>query len=130
MKDVHMLVPVGVGIDLVRIQRFEEKLEDERFLSRIFSEKELASTGTGVFRASHMAGIWAVKEAVAKALGCGFGNELGWREIEVSHNDKGQPQVTLTDEAAKHHQCPIFHVSISHEGKFATAIVNAYRENP
>ncbi len=122
------LIPIGVGIDLVRIQRFEEKLDDERFLSRIFSDAELTAAGTGVFRASHLAGDWAVKESVAKALGCGFGGELNWRDIEVGHDDSGQPQVTLAQEVSQRHAHPVFHVSISHEGKYATAVVNAYRQ--
>ncbi|MDP8209044.1 MAG: holo-ACP synthase [Candidatus Electryonea clarkiae] len=121
----------GVGIDLVQISRFEHHLDDMRFLKRLFSEREIQDAGSGTQRASRFAARWAAKEATAKALGCGLGEKLGWREIETVKNEFGKPSILLSPEADKRHDYPILSLSMSHDGEYAIAIVilSGYKES-
>ncbi|MGB9801236.1 MAG: holo-ACP synthase [Thermanaerothrix sp.] len=69
------------GVDLVEIQRLE-RLDPQirqRFLRRVFTPLELEEANEDL---AVLAGRFAVKEAVAKALGCGIG-PISWQEIEV-----------------------------------------------
>lgn len=113
----------GVGIDLVQISRFEDLQHDSRFLERIFSEGELAAIGSSVNRSARLAARWAAKEACAKALGCGIGDRLSWKEMQLERDQTGKPSIQLTEEAAARHHHPDLHLSLSHDGEYAIAIV-------
>lgn len=81
----------GVGIDLVEKSRVQKAIEREGFLKRVYTQKEQELIAV---RPTRAASNFAAKEAVAKALGCGF---LGIRpdEIEVLRHPSGQPYVVL-----------------------------------
>lgn len=108
----------GIGLDLCDIARMREHLED-RFLYRYFTAREADHIRSrGAQAAESMAGIWAAKEAVLKALGTGIAFPL--QEIEIVHTDLGQPAVLLhgrAAEAATGH----FLLSITHEKDMAAA---------
>jgi len=111
----------GVGFDLCEIARMEKPAEDERFLNRFFTEQEAAFIRSkGKNRAQTMAGIFAAKEALTKALGTGIIFDL--REIEVRHSKTGQPCYVLTGEAAETAGSDRFLLSISHDGGMAGAV--------
>jgi len=86
----------GIGVDIVKVARFEN--ENQRFNQRVFTpcEREyLTQKGP-----QSAAGLFAAKEAVAKALGTGFSGF--WPDaIEITHNKKRRPEVILHQEAAK-----------------------------
>ena len=89
---------LGIGIDLCGIERMRKLADDPRFLDRYFTEGERAyvrSKGQGA--AQTLAGLFAAKEAVCKALGTGIAFSL--RDIEVFHTELGQPQIRLTGAA-------------------------------
>lgn len=112
----------GVGVDLCGIARMEENLSKEHFLSRVFTPGEIAYIrAKGQSAAASMAGIFALKEAVCKALGTGIAFAL--TDIEVTHSEAGQPQISLTGRAAEIAGGGRFHASVSHEGDMATAFV-------
>ncbi len=112
-----------IGLDIVHMNRFTDHIsDDDPFLRRIFTEQELALVPAGPRRALRLAGRWAAKEAVAKALGCGFGEQLTFREVEILRNDKGAPTVQLADAAATRHNHPTLQVSITHDGDYAAAV--------
>ncbi len=112
---------LGVGIDLCGITRMEKCLDKEHFMERVFTPGEIAYIrAKGRSAAASMAGIFAVKEAVCKALGTGIAFAL--TEIEVTHTEAGQPQVSLTGCAAEIAGNGRFQVSISHEGDMAAAL--------
>ncbi len=79
---------LGIGVDLVEIERLRHALEQwaGRFKARVFLAGEQAECESRGRPWVHYAGRFAVKEAVAKALGTGvgFGSELGWLDIEVA----------------------------------------------
>jgi holo-[acyl-carrier protein] synthase len=104
---------VGLGIDLVEISRIEEAMENPRFLERILTVKEREYCITPF----HVAGRWAAKEAVAKAVGLA----LSWQEVEVLPDELGVPKALVTSV----HFDPIrfrVHVSITHERSHAAAV--------
>jgi holo-[acyl-carrier protein] synthase len=115
-------VIVGVGIDVVDIQRFELALERTPGMSaRLFTEHELASTGV-----ASLAARFAAKEAVAKALGAP-GN-LRWTDAEVVTEESGRPVLRLTGDVADLASAlgiRSWHLSLSHDGGIAAAFVVA-----
>ena len=88
---------LGTGCDLVKIERMKKACEKEAFLSRVYTERERRQAGG---KASVLAGDFAVKEAVAKALGTGF-RGFGPKAIEALRDELGKPYVKLYDGAAK-----------------------------
>ena len=110
----------GLGLDLCEIDRMRPHLED-RFLERNFTEQETAYIRSrGAQAAQSMAGIWAAKEAVMKALGTGIAFPM--REVEITHTALGQPAVTLHGKAAETALGGTFLLSITHEGNVAAAV--------
>lgn len=110
----------GIGTDIVEIGRIGQNM-NEKFLSRIFTEKERAHIGGKSHRA---AGIFAAKEAVSKALGTGI-RGFGWHDIEILKKESGQPFVRLHGKAAVlalEQGIERIEVSISHCRTYATAV--------
>lgn len=119
---------VSIGTDLVEIARVKKACEKQAFLSRIYTEEERRQAeGTGGFRISRLAGDFAVKEAVAKALGTGFRRFMPV-DIEVLRDALGKPYVVLYREAEKLSRemgIERIHVSITNEKEYALAYVVA-----
>lgn len=108
----------GLGLDLCAISRMVPLAEDERFLTRYFTAEEIRYIrGKGKGAAQTLAGLYAAKEAVCKALGTGIAFPL--REICIDHTDLGQPIVRLTGTAARFGGR--FLLTITHEGDMAAA---------
>ena len=108
----------GVGIDLCEIARMQAMLDEGRSLRRLFTAEEQAYIASkGATAAQTMAGLYAAKEAVLKALGTGLAVAL--TDIVISHVGRGQPVATLTGEAAKFGGQ--VKISITHEGNMAAA---------
>ena len=123
---------IGVGMDLCEISRMEKLLSDGRFLARFFSAEEQAYIQSkGKSAAQSMAGIFAAKEALAKALGTGIvSGELA--DICVLHDEHGAPYYDLRGsyaEIAKARQINALFLSISHESGMAAAMCVAERKD-
>ena len=120
----------GVGVDLIRINRVAGvyRRRPERFLKRIFTEKEISLLLKRNNPVSSIASRFAAKEAVSKALGCGIG-AVQWRDIEILADARGKPEVYLQGEAARwagSHGITGVLVSMSHDTPFALAEAIAY----
>ena len=117
----------GIGIDLCEIERMRRAIEKERFLCRVFTEREQTRIleASGVRRGEIAAGLFAAKEAVAKALGTGIAG-FGFADIEIVPDDLGRPVCALHGGAAARAEqlCGggwrVF-VSITHERDMAAA---------
>ena len=83
--------------------------------------------GTDIIQISRIenaiAKLWAAKEAISKALGCGIGKELSFHDIIITKNTKGAPSFKLTDDAQSNHHIQNASLSISHDGGFSIAVV-------
>lgn len=108
----------GIGIDLCAVSRMQALLDAGRSLRRILTpDEEAYMRSRGVGAAQTLAGLFAAKEAVLKALGTGL--TLPMTDIVISHSDLGQPRVTLSGKAARLGGTLL--VSITHEGDMAAA---------
>jgi holo-[acyl-carrier protein] synthase len=88
---------VGIGIDTVDINRFRKAVTQrgKNFLNRIFTDKELEYAENKKAYHMHMAGKFAAKEAVKKALPEGARIGLNWPSIEILNSEDGKPYARL-----------------------------------
>jgi len=109
-----------IGVDIVLIKRIEalQKRFGQKGLERYLLPSELRLCS----RIETAAGFWAAKEAIAKALGCGIGKELGFKEIEIYKDEKGAPRFRLLGDAKRRFGLKEAALSISHDGGFAIAV--------
>jgi holo-[acyl-carrier protein] synthase len=116
---------IGIGVDIVEIKRFARHV-NPRFFSRVFTEYEQAYIKNKP--AQTMAGLFAAKEAVVKALGTGFSGF--WpKEIEIRHTQQGKPCVKISEKVIAPKGQINFSVSISHADEYAVAMVVIERSN-
>lgn len=115
---------LGIGTDIIEIERIDKAIKDNpRFINKVFTEKEIEYMKDKGERAQHVAGGFAAKEAVSKALGTGF-RKFSMKDIEIFRNNLGKPEVLLygkAEELAKVHGDYIVHLSISHDRDKAIA---------
>ena len=115
---------LNTGVDLIEIHRIEQAVEKQgtRFLERIYTSKELALCGANM---PSLAGRFAAKEAVAKALCTGIG-DVEWTDIEVLHGPNKEPILHLHGKAkkiAQQKKLKDWSISISHTHEHAIAMV-------
>ncbi|GAC1443013.1 MAG: holo-ACP synthase [Chloroflexota bacterium] len=117
------------GLDVIEIERIENAIKrwGARFLQRVYTPGELAHCRG---RAQSLAGRFAAKEAISKALGIGI-RKLSWRDIEILPDKYGKPIVHLhgrAAEVAEWQHLRGFDVSITHSRSDALAMVVAWGE--
>lgn len=109
----------GIGLDLCGIDRMKPMLDKPHFLSRILTAEEITYLRSrGAAAADTLAGLYAAKEAVVKALGCGIAFPM--TEIVIQHTPQGQPTVTLMGEIARKYPGR-FLLTITHDEGIAAA---------
>lgn len=92
----------GVGVDMVEISRMERILKrTPRFRERVFSEEERAFCDATTRPAAHYACRFAAREAVLKALGCGFAPGVRYSDVTVGADAAGRPCALLSGRAAE-----------------------------
>ena len=115
----------GIGVDVVDIARFEESLARTPGLKeRLFTATELVTAESR--NPSFLAGRFAAKEALAKALGVPEG--LAWQDVNIHRADNGAPIMELEGIARQRAGSGKIHLSISHDGPVVVAMVVI--ENP
>lgn len=75
------------------------------------------------WRIETIAGFYAAKEALSKALGCGIGGDFGFFDAEISKDSRNAPKIALSAAAAARFGATNIALSISHDGGFAIAVV-------
>ena len=125
---------VGVGIDAVQISSMRRLLETggDAFETATFSEEERRAAYAQPNAVARFAGVFAVKEAVYKALAPRAGKEcFDLRRVHVEHWPDGSPHVVVDDYLSQVMEraaaCSVL-VSVTNEGDFATAIALAQTE--
>ena len=117
----------SIGIDIVDIQRIEKSVSNIKFLSKVYSKKELDFFSSKKNPYPSMAGNWAAKEAFSKSLGTGL-KGFSLNEVSVLRDENGKPFLELSGKALEIAKGLFFSVSISHTDALATAVVIAYKE--
>ena len=117
---------IGHGVDLVDITEIKRWIDDPRdpLVSRCFVQEELDQAGSGPDQCDSLAGRFAAKEAVLKALGIGFGAGIAFSDVIIHRTLGGPPQVRLEGGAAKAAAelgVVEWRLSISHAGVMAVA---------
>jgi len=109
-----------IGTDITVISRIEQSLNKfgDKFLNKILTPEEQTLSK----KPESIAGYWAAKEAIAKALGCGIGSELSFHDITIYKDAKGAPHFKLSQRAKEIHKMKSSSLSIAHDGGFAIAI--------
>ena len=116
---------VGLGVDIVQIDRFIPLTENQELMQRFFSEGELQSLENRADVAQGLAVRFAAKEAFGKALGTGLRNMV-LKDIQVQQDALGRPFLHLCGSAKKIFQesgATAAHISLSHDGNYGIAYV-------
>ncbi|HMS55351.1 MAG TPA: holo-ACP synthase [Fimbriimonadaceae bacterium] len=109
---------IGVGTDIVSLERIRRAAMNARFVERILTRREREEF-TSI---AEIAGRWAAKEAIAKALSS---RTLGWQEVEILRGSQGEPLVSVQLPPGQH-----LHLSISHERENAVAFAVLEQRQP
>src|SRR5260221_12687797 len=117
---------IGVGIDLLEIEKIAKDIHSDVYLHKVFTEREIADCQGSVNSAERFAGRFAAKEAFMKAIGNGIRQEVWFTQIEVLNHKSGQPYVQVSGEAEaqlKELDVVNIHVSITHTKNAAAAVI-------
>lgn len=121
---------IGVGVDIVEIRRIKEAIErNDNFIDKLFDKEEIEYLKSRGMRPEYVAGRFAAKEAVSKALGTGF-RSFSFKDIVIDRTALGKPIVVLKGKAkliAQKNGGNKIHISISHGED--SAIAYAVLEN-
>jgi len=119
---------VGIGTDIIEIDRIRNAVEkNERILGRLFTSAELDDYCLRGCRMEVLAGKFAAKEAVVKAMGTGL-RGFAWTDMQILPDDKGKPGLTLFGNAeiiARQNGIHSAFVTLSHHRTSAVAFVIA-----
>jgi holo-[acyl-carrier protein] synthase len=119
---------VGVGTDLVELGRIEAALgrHGDALLERLFTPRERAQLADGRRRVERVAARFAAKEAALKALGTGWGQGVGWHDVEVLGGRGEPPRLAFAGPAERRLRAlgaARAHVSLTHSATMAAAVV-------
>lgn len=92
----------GIGVDMLEIARMERVIKRRpSFLKRVFTDEERAYCDSCARPAEHYAARFAAREAVLKALGTGFSEGIGFKDVSVTNDERGKPIAMLSGRAAE-----------------------------
>ncbi|MCX5703152.1 MAG: holo-ACP synthase [Candidatus Omnitrophica bacterium] len=108
---------IGTGVDITEVRRLRQAVEKwgQDFLNRIFTKEELSNAKTRGSLYQHLAGRFAAKEAVFKALGDA---KLNWKDVQILNDKEGKPYCAILNGRARNVDV---HISISHVKNYAVA---------
>ncbi|MFA4984382.1 MAG: holo-ACP synthase [Candidatus Omnitrophota bacterium] len=108
---------IGTGVDITEVKRLKSAVEKwgRGFLRRIFTKEELESSRGRISLYQHLAGRFAAKEAIFKAMG---DKTLGWKDVQVFNDPDGKPYCRILNNKGSN---LTVHVSISHVKNYAVA---------
>ena len=117
---------IGTGIDIVEVPRMKQAIRkwNENFLSKVFTEREIAYSSSRRFAPQHFAARFAAKEAVVKAFGEPAKYPIRWTDIEVLNDHEGKPMVTCHKSARaamRAKKIDRIMISLSHSARYAIA---------
>ena len=116
---------VGIGNDIIEIERIEKAISKESFKNKVYTQRELENIKKRGNRAETYAGVFSAKEAISKAIGTGV-REFSLTDLEILNDDLGKPYVVVSEKLDKiikdKKEDYQIEISISHSKKYAIAI--------
>jgi len=116
---------VGIGNDIIEIERIEKAISKESFKIKIYTQRELENIEKRGDRVETYAGIFSAKEAISKAIGTGV-REFSLTDLEILNDDLGKPYVVVSEKLDKiiksKKEDYQIEISISHSKKYVIAI--------
>jgi holo-[acyl-carrier-protein] synthase len=116
---------VGIGNDIIEIERIEKAILKEGFKNKVYTQRELENIEKRGNRMETYAGIFSAKEAISKAIGTGV-REFSLIDLEILNDDLGKPYVIVSEKLDKilknKKESYQIEISISHSKKYATAM--------
>ena len=116
---------VGIGNDIIEIERIEKAISKEGFKDKIYTQRELENIKKRGNRAETYAGVFSAKEAISKAIGTGV-REFSLIDLEILNDDLGKPYVVVSEKLDKiiksKKEDYQIEISISHSKKYVIAI--------
>ena len=116
---------VGIGNDIIEIERIEKAISKEGFKNKIYTQRELENIKKRGNRAETYAGVFSAKEAISKAIGTGV-REFSLTDLEILNDDLGKPYVAVSEKLDKiiknKKEDYQIEISISHSKKYAIAM--------
>ena len=116
---------VGIGNDIIEIERIEKAISKEGFKNKIYTQRELENIEKRGNRTGTYAEIFSAKEAISKAIGTGV-REFSLTNLEILNDDLGKPYVVVSEKLDKilktKKEDYQIEISISHSKKYATAM--------
>lgn len=108
---------VGTGVDITEVRRLRQAVEKwgDSFLSKVFTPLELKNARSRASFYQHLAGRFAAKEAIFKALG---NKHVTWQDLQILNDAEGKPYCQILNDKAKKSQVAL---SISHVKSYAVA---------
>ena len=82
---------LGIGVDIINNKRIKFSLRKKNFIKRIFSQNEIKFSKKIKQKSNYFAKKYAAKEALSKALGTGFRDNLNFKDIEILNDKIGKP---------------------------------------
>lgn len=120
---------IASGVDVVEIARIKKMAKRTKFVDKILSDDEKiyvekkSNDGAKISKYHSIAGLFAAKEAILKALGIGILNGISLKDVEIGHDSNNKPYLTSVQKIENYlgveFECCI---SISHESKYAVSI--------
>lgn len=120
----------GIGTDITECVRIAQMIDKhgELFLTRVYTQHEIAYCSARRAATQHYAGRWAAKEAALKAIGTGWSRGIHWTDIEVVNAVGGKPSIVIGGEAraiCEQRGIGELLISISHCRNYAVAYATA-----
>ena len=116
---------VGIGNDIIEIERIEKAISKEGFKDKIYTQRELENIKKRGNRAETYAGVFSAKEAISKAIGTGV-REFSFTNLDILNDDLAKPYVVVSEKLDKiiksKKEDYQIEISISHSKKYATAM--------
>jgi holo-[acyl-carrier protein] synthase len=119
---------LGIGSDLAQVERIRKSIAQygDRFLTRVYTERERAYASSKANAAERFAARFAAKEAGMKAIGTGWRGGITWKDFEVVNGASGQPTLRLSGVAlqtAAKLGVERISISLTHTAETAFAVV-------
>tara|TARA_B100000214_G_scaffold137879_1_gene98346 strand:- start:416 stop:805 length:390 start_codon:yes stop_codon:yes gene_type:complete len=120
---------LGNGVDIIENYRIKKLIKNESFLKRIYTKREILNSKKIRNKINYFAKRFAAKEALVKALGLGFRNNINFNDIEIINDFKGKPLIKVSKKIKNYLRSNSkfkkykIHLSLSDEKKYSIAYV-------